>query len=127
MFDTLGLVQPFAQLRRSTVLLFALDEVNTILRRYEDLTVPTSTLLTLTRVGWQREEPQDAGAQIAMEKPIGGRPLGVIMVSPSFTAAKAMQWKEQKIVHVYAAALDDGAVVDQIAASEIVRDLATLE
>lgn len=63
-FDDLGLVQPFEQLRRSTFLLFALDEVNTILRRYEDLTVPTSTLLTLTRVGWQREEPQDAGAQI---------------------------------------------------------------
>lgn len=38
-----------------------------------------------------------------------------------------MQWKEQKIVHVYAAALDDGAVIDQIAASEIVRDLAALE
>nr|WP_271209016.1 hypothetical protein [Rhodococcus wratislaviensis]GLK33461.1 hypothetical protein GCM10017611_03030 [Rhodococcus wratislaviensis] len=49
------------------------------------------------------------------------------MVSPGFNAANAMQWKEQKIVHVYAAALGDRAVVDQIAASEIVRDLATLE
>ena len=126
-FDQLGLVQPFEQLRRSTFLLFALDELNTILRRYEDLTVPTSALLALTQVGWRREEPQDAGAQIAMEKPIGDSHVGVIMVSPGFNAANAMQWKEQKIVHVYAAALGDRAVVDQIAASEIVRDLATLE
>ncbi len=126
-FDNLGIAQPFEQLRRRTFLLFTPEELGTILTRYEGLTVPTSALLTLTRFGWQREEPQDAGAQIAMEKPIGDSHVGVIRVSPGFNAANAMQWKEQTIVHVYAAALGDGALLDHVAASEIARDLATLE
>ncbi|MGC0362299.1 hypothetical protein ABH922_000283 [Rhodococcus sp. 27YEA15] len=118
-FDDIGLEQPFAQLNREV---FDVADVASKMSALEGFKASTDQLLALGRRGWEREEAQDKGAQIALEKHIGDG-KAVIMVFPGFNAARAAMWAEQKIVHVF----HTGAALSPIDASELARDLSTVD
>ncbi|OZC62967.1 hypothetical protein CH306_04690 [Rhodococcus sp. 15-725-2-2b] len=82
----------------------------------------TDQLLALGERGWKREDPQDKGAQISLNKRLDST-TAVIMAFPGFNVSNPRMWGEQKIVHVFHSGLE----LSVIAASELLRDLAMLE
>ncbi|OZE22456.1 hypothetical protein CH262_17250 [Rhodococcus sp. 05-2255-1e] len=110
--------QPFEQVRREV---FRADVASTM-SALEGLKTTTEQLLALSRRGWRREDPQDKGAQIALNKPMDDRTTAVIMAFPGFNVSSPALWAEQKIVHVF----HTGAELSVIMASELLRDLSTI-
>lgn len=119
--DRLGVVQPIDQIHRAVFD----GDVESTLRALEGTKASTQQLFALQSRGWRREEPQDKGAQIAIEKHVDDHRLAVLMVYPGFNIADPRQWDEQKIVHVYVVPPDGG--FDPVTASELLRDLDTID
>lgn len=119
----LGLVQPFEQTERATFD----GEIGPILAALEGRKTPTRQLLALKAFGWIREEPQDRGAQISLSKQVDTGRQATMMVFPGFNAANALQWEEQKIIHVFVTGERNPPALSPIAASELARDLATVD
>ncbi|MDV8022820.1 DUF4132 domain-containing protein [Rhodococcus sp. IEGM 1330] len=111
--------QPFAQVRRAV---FRAD-VASEMAALEGRKTTTEQLLALSKRGWKREDPQDKGAQVALNKPIDERTTAVIMAFPGFDVSSPKLWAEQKIVHVF----HTGIELTPIAASELLRDLSTID
>lgn len=122
-FEEFDIAQPFEQLHRRVF-----DGDATVeLRRMEGTKTSTRELLSLKARGWDREQPQDRGAQIALEKRLDERHVGVLMVFPGFNVANPQEWAEQKIVHAFVSGLQENASLDPIVASELLRDLSTID
>lgn len=122
-FEEADIAQPFEQLHRGV---FAGDATAT-LREMEGTKTSTRELLSLKARGWEREQPQERGAQIAIEKHLGEHHVGVLMVFPGFNVANPQEWAEQKIVHAFVSGLQENTVLDPVAASELLRDLSTID
>ena len=111
--------QPFEQVHRAV---FDGDVAEAV-ARLEGMKASTRQLLSLKSRGWDREAPQDKGAQITLDKHITDAITASIMVFPGFNASQAVFSDTQKIVHVV---VGDGALTP-IDASELVRDLSTID
>jgi hypothetical protein len=134
-FADYEILQPFAQLGRSTFTLTADEVAGPSLPRFEGVTVPTTKVLGLERRGWNREVPQDAGVQGRMELPLGPSLEMAVELDPGIAVGMVNEFPEQKLTAVF---LHDGTAdgwrrsdrgkiplgtLDPVTASEILRDL----
>lgn len=92
------------------------------LTTYTDTRTDTRQLLGLSARGWEREAPQDKGAQIALDKYRGAEVIATILVFPGFNVANPAQWEQQRIVDIVVRP----AGLGRIETSELVRDLDSL-
>ncbi|WP_415973844.1 DUF4132 domain-containing protein [Rhodococcus sp. 077-4] len=118
-FDAAKRAQPFEQLHRAV----HRGDVASHMGILDNTKTTTAQLLNLERLGWEREEPQDKGAQISINKRIDDDTVAVIMVFPGFNVASPALWHEQKIVHAFVTNNE----LHGVAASELLRDVATIE
>jgi hypothetical protein len=117
--DAAMVQQPFEQVHRAV---FSGD-VQDAIARLEGRKASTRQLLSLKSRGWIREEPQDKGAQISLEKRVTDAVTVSIMVFPGFNAAQAVFSEIQKIVYI---AIGDDYLTP-IDSSELQRDLSTID
>ncbi len=122
-FEEFDIAQPFEQIHRRVFD----GEVSAELRGLEGTKTSTRELLSLKARGWDRERPQDRGAQIALEKHLDEHHVGVLMVFPGFNVANPQEWAEQKIVHASVSGLQENVALDPVVASELLRDLSTID
>ncbi|MFE1321337.1 DUF4132 domain-containing protein [Kitasatospora phosalacinea] len=101
LFADYEIVQPFRQLGRPVAALTAEEAAGHRLHRFEKHTVPTSRLLALTKRGWRRGEPQDAGLEFWFHRPLpNGRHL-VIEIQPGIAVALPNEYDEQTFKAVW--------------------------
>ncbi|MFJ5881889.1 DUF4132 domain-containing protein [Kitasatospora cineracea] len=138
LFADYEILQPFRQLGRPTAELTEEEAAGHRLRRFEEHTVPTSRILAMTKRGWRRGEPQDAGLEWWFHKPLpNGRHL-VVEIQPGIYTGLPNEYDEQTIEAVWL----DGTLerywpngpeyrerlgdLDPVAASEILGELEEL-
>ncbi|MCX4094884.1 DUF4132 domain-containing protein [Nocardia sp. alder85J] len=138
LFADYEILQPFPQLYRQTYALTS-EEYGRTLERFDDLTVPTTKVLSLTTAGWERGAPDDNGVCDAMFRDLGDGRTAVIDLDPGILAGSALEFDEQLLTgirlittgqpsHRYdpdptGLAFDD---LRPLAASELLRDLENL-
>ncbi|MFJ5924905.1 DUF4132 domain-containing protein [Kitasatospora sp. NPDC092948] len=137
LFADYELLQPFRQLARPVVALTAEEEAGHRLHRFEGAKVPVGRLLGLTKRGWQRGEPQDAGVECWFHKPLpNGRHL-VIDLEPGIYVGAVAEAAEQTFRAVWVDTraydyrpsgqyLERFADLDAVTASELLADLEEL-
>ncbi|TDC85100.1 DUF4132 domain-containing protein [Actinomadura sp. 7K507] len=135
-FAGLGIVQPFPQLDRDTHRLTEAERKGSKLRRFEQLTVPTRALLSLIDRGWERGDPLDAGIEHAFLRPLPEDRYVLLYLSPGFLAADAHTFEEHTLTHAFVSDDRLGSALgntvrlgdlDEITASELLRDLTVLK
>lgn len=132
-FADYEILQPFPQLGREVLALTAEERPAKLLRRFAGTTVYTGKILGLSNRGWQRGSPQDAGVSTVTYKLVPGGRAVIVDLDPGIIAGDAMEWPEQTIAGVW---LNDGpadwansagnlafGVLDEVTASEVLRDL----
>ncbi len=114
---------------------FHVDFLRARLARFEGARVPTGRVLGLTGRGWQRCEPQDAGWEPVITKPLPDGRVAVVDIHPGIAIGYISEYPDQQITAVWLtrAGKDiDGhrpelalpfSVTDQVAASELLDDL----
>ncbi|MGW5637578.1 DUF4132 domain-containing protein, partial [Streptomyces sp. NPDC003832] len=130
-----GIVQPFPQLGRAVHALTAEEAAGHRLARFEGAVVPVGRLLGLTRRGWERGKPQDAGVERWFHRRIDeGRHL-VVDLDPGITVGAVDMLGDQTFQAVslnttpddYWRSGDRGrlsfAGLDPVTASELLADL----
>ncbi|WP_244305146.1 DUF4132 domain-containing protein [Kitasatospora cheerisanensis] len=137
LFADYELLQPFRQLARPAVALTAEESAGHRLHRFEGAKVPVGRLLGLTKRGWRRGSPQDAGVERWFHKPLpDGRHL-VVALDPGIWVGAVSENAEQTFSTVW---LDTRAYdywpththserfadLDAVTASELLADLEEL-
>ncbi|MFF0295204.1 WGR and DUF4132 domain-containing protein [Kitasatospora sp. NPDC004614] len=133
-----GLLQPFRQLARPTAVLTAEEAAGHRLHRFEGARIPVGRLLGMTKRGWQRGTPEDAGVERWFHKPLpNGRHL-VIALEPGIYVSVVTEFPEQTFSTVwldtrardyYRSRRECGerfADLDAVTASELLADLEEL-
>ncbi|MFC9897831.1 DUF4132 domain-containing protein [Nocardia sp. NPDC127579] len=135
-FADYEITQPFSQLARETYRLTGPERASTALNRFTDVTAEFKKVLGLTRRGWDRQPPQDAGVSNYVFRVFGGH-SAVVELDPGLPIGMGSQdWYEQQILAIrlvvagqehdryhpdaYALAFD---ALDPVSASELLRDL----
>lgn len=132
-FADYEVLQPFPQLRRETHHLAEEDRA-TALDRFQGVVVPVGDLLGLTRFGWQRGTPMDAGVENEMYRPLTESLTAVIDLDPGIAVGMVHELGDQKIsVHLtlpgqesaWGASRTERSVadLDPVDASELLREL----
>jgi hypothetical protein len=93
-------------------------------------------VLGLERRGWRRGAPQDAGIQGWISRPLPGGGSVAVTLEPGITVGHIYEWSEvQDLTEVFLSRYDGGegywqagnhatfAALDEITASEMLRDL----
>ncbi|GAA2459512.1 hypothetical protein GCM10010191_94740 [Actinomadura vinacea] len=94
-FADYEIVQPLPQLGRAV---HTLPEDG--LSRFEKIKVPVGALLGLQRFGWERGEPQDAGVEAWMTRPLGSGRHATLWLNPGIVAGHPDAFPEQTIESV---------------------------
>lgn len=135
-FADYEILQPFPQLDRPVHTLTENERTATSLSRFEQVTVPTVKVLGLTRRGWQRATPQDAGVEPWLMRPLPGGRAAVLNLEPGIVAGAVEEFPEQRVEHVWLSDTGDGdrwprggvrfGELDPVVASELLADLIEL-
>ncbi|GHG95803.1 DUF4132 domain-containing protein [Streptomyces lanatus] len=134
LFADYEILQPFPQLGRAVHALTEEEAASHRLARFEDETVPVGKLLGLTKRGWERGTPQDAGVERWFSRRIDGGKYLVIELDPGIAVGMVDELGDQTFRAVW---LDDSpgdhyprrnyplrfAGIDPVIASEILADL----
>ncbi|MGI5163267.1 DUF4132 domain-containing protein [Spirillospora sp. CA-253888] len=137
-FADYEILQPFPQLGRPVHALTETERAGKRLDYFEGVTVPVGDVLALLRRGWRRTEPQDAGGEPFVFKPLPGGLHLVADLYPGLIVGYVAEHEEQRIERVRLTddpgrywRTDDPphtfADLDPVAASELLADLATLK
>lgn len=137
LFADYEILQPFAQLGREVYRLTDAERQATVLEQFKGLKVETTKVLGLERFGWERGAPQDAGIQGWMFKKLPADRAAVVGLDPGIIAGMATEWKEQTLQEMWINNEPSGdwsggdhrqkyAVLDDVTASEIIRDMKSL-
>ncbi|GAA3193612.1 hypothetical protein GCM10010468_02990 [Actinocorallia longicatena] len=130
LFADYELLQPFPQLGRP---LFTLPATG--FAAFEGATVPTGRLLGLTKRGWLRGSPQDAGVEPVIYRPLPGGTFLTIDLEPGIAVGAVGEFPDQKLLAVRVSARRDDswgtgslppAGVDPLLLSEVLSDLTGL-
>ncbi len=133
-FADYEILQPFPQLGRPVHALTQDEVAAPSLKRFENLVVPVGKLLGLTNKGWQRGEPQDAGVECWITRPVPGGSL-VVNLNPGIPVGVVTLFEEQTLTDVW---LNNGGgawhrrgsrtfgELDPITASEVLAELTSL-
>ena len=135
-FADYEILQPFEQLGRAVYALTDEDRASSRLARFEGIDTPAGKVLGLERRGWQRGVPQDAGVQCWIARPLPGGGSVTVELDPGITVGHIYEWGEiQRFPAVFMSRHAGGedywdkkeyptfAELDQITASELLRDL----
>ncbi|CAM3897752.1 DUF4132 domain-containing protein [Kibdelosporangium persicum] len=138
-FADYEILQPFPQLGRPVHEVDPERPFAELLEQFEGLVVPVGKLLGLTKRGWVRGEPQDAGIECWITRPLPSGGAVVVGLEPGIAVGLVNEFPEQKVAglsfspggdgHDYwssprnAAAVPD---VDAVTASELLSEFASL-
>ncbi|MFD0317088.1 DUF4132 domain-containing protein [Streptomyces flavalbus] len=134
LFSGHGILQPFPQLARPVHALTAEEADGHRLTRFEGVRVPVGELLGLTRRGWERGAPQDAGVERWFFRRVDDDRCLVVALDPGIAVGMVEHRGDQTFRTVW---LDDGpgdyhprhahrlrlGDVDPVIASELLTDL----
>ncbi|WNV84677.1 DUF4132 domain-containing protein [Umezawaea sp. Da 62-37] len=133
-FADYEILQPFPQLGRPVHAFTDAERAAKTLTRFEGVEVPVGKLLGLTNRGWRRGEPQDAGVECWITRPVPGGTL-VVNLDPGIAVGVVTMFEEQRLTNVW---LNDRGgdwrprgsrtfgELDPITASEVLADLSSL-
>ncbi|WP_282779128.1 DUF4132 domain-containing protein [Nocardia sp. CC201C] len=134
-FADYEILQPFPQLQREIHLPTDRDAA---FARFDGTVVPAGKVLGLTRLGWERGTPMDAGISGEIFRPLGDDRSVVLDLDPGFVAGMALELGDQTIsVHITASGQESAwdhrnrtehsfADLDQVTVSELLRELVQL-
>ncbi|MFF2551460.1 DUF4132 domain-containing protein [Nocardia sp. NPDC058058] len=135
-FSDYELLQPFPQLARPAYRLTDAERAATRIERFTDRVVHPAKLLGMTRFGWYRQEPQDAGHSWFIARPVPGGRSAAILLDPGLSSLGLQYQPDQRIVEVVIAppgaekadwpgapARHRPADLDPVTASELLREL----
>jgi hypothetical protein len=138
LFADYEILQPFPQLGRAVHALTDEERAAGNLARFEGATVPVGRVLGLVKRGWERGEPQDAGVECWISRPLpDGRHL-VIDLDPGIAVGVPDTLGDQTLRHVALCARPEQlwygeppkslrlGELDPVTASEVIADLTTL-
>jgi hypothetical protein len=134
-FADYEILQPFPQLGRPVHALTDDERAATSLKRFQDVTVPVGKLLGLTGKGWQRGEPQDAGMECWITRPLPGGGAVVVNLDPGIAVGVVTMFEEQKLTAIWHTVHGAGrhrrgerafGELDPITASEVLAELTSL-
>ncbi|MFE6173427.1 WGR and DUF4132 domain-containing protein [Streptomyces sp. NPDC056464] len=134
LFADYEILQPFPQLGRAVHALSEEEAAGHRLARFEGAAVPVGRLLGLTKRGWERGQPQDAGVERWFHRRIDAGSYLVIELDPGIAVGMVDEFGDQTFETVW---LDDSpgdfaprhdyplrfAGLDPVVASEILADL----
>jgi hypothetical protein len=136
LFADYEIVQPFEQLGRGVYALTDEELASNRITRFSGIDVPVGMVLGLERRGWRRGAPQDAGIQGWISRPLPGGGSVAVTLEPGITVGHIYEWSEvQDLTEVFLSRYDGGegywqagnhatfAALDEITASEMLRDL----
>ncbi|MBT2211615.1 DUF4132 domain-containing protein [Actinomadura sp. NEAU-AAG7] len=133
-FADYAILQPFPQLGRAVHTLTPAERGGDYLTRFENLTVPVGRVLALTRRGWERGVPQDAGVECWISRRLSRDRYAVIDLTPGIIAGAVEAEAEQTFTAVRLADRPDWGSggphrfgdLDPVIASELLADLTAL-
>ncbi len=132
LFADYELLQPFAQLGRDTYRLDEGEKLSDKLLRWSKVTVPTGKVLGLVNIGWRRGPAQDGGCIWTFEKPLGNNQVIELTLEPGIIVGMIDEYPEQTLGEItlgepqrwgYNQNLVKLGELDEIAASELIRDM----
>ncbi|MBO2457166.1 DUF4132 domain-containing protein [Actinomadura violacea] len=136
-FADYEILQPFPQLGRPVHQLTDEERKSGHLARFEGATVPVGRMLSLTKRGWERGAPQDAGVECWISRPAGANLHVVIDLDPGIAVGDPDALGDQKLRQVCLCRRPDElwmhqgdprpfGELDPVTASEIIADLTAL-
>ncbi|MEU8774205.1 DUF4132 domain-containing protein [Streptomyces sp. NPDC048606] len=137
LFADYEIVQPFPQLGRTVHALAAQESSGHRLTRFEGVTVPVGRLLGLTKRGWARGVPQDAGVERWISRRLGKERYLVIALDMGIAVGMAGEFPDQLLETVWLDTMPRDywrsqsypltfADLDPVLASEVIADLTEL-
>ncbi|PWK82797.1 putative DNA-binding WGR domain protein [Lentzea atacamensis] len=136
-FADYEILQPFPQLSRPVHLLAPGEDFLTRLKNYRDEPHPVGRILGLTKKGWVRGEPQDAGVECWITRPFPGGGSLVASLDPGIAVGAVDVFPEIKFAELWYSANGDGywsvqqnapstVELDAITVSEVLSELESL-
>ncbi|HWO63430.1 MAG TPA: DUF4132 domain-containing protein [Umezawaea sp.] len=126
-FADYEILQPFRQLGRPVHRLEESERTAVVLDRFKGLQVDVGRLLGLTKRGWQRGAPMDAGFEHEIIRPLPGGGAVEVELSPGIAVSMPHEWPAQELVTVglRAGGLTFGDL-DPVTTSEVLAELSDL-
>ncbi|GAA3458187.1 DUF4132 domain-containing protein [Saccharothrix longispora] len=100
-FADYEILQPFPQLGRPVHALDAAERRAAKLERFEGSVVPVGRLLGLTKRGWERGQPQDAGVECWITRPLADGGSVVVNLDPGIAVGIPHEFPEQKLTDIW--------------------------
>ncbi|MEV6237399.1 DUF4132 domain-containing protein [Lentzea sp. NPDC051838] len=136
-FADYEILQPFPQLGRPVHLITSQDDVLATLKKHCDVPLPIGKILGLTKKGWVRGEPQDAGVECWITRPIPSGGALVASLDPGIAVGAVDVFPEVSFTEMWFSPNGDGDWsapkdapstfdADPITISEIVSELESL-
>ncbi|MFC6089859.1 DUF4132 domain-containing protein [Saccharothrix lopnurensis] len=135
-FADYEILQPFPQLGRPVHALGDGERRAARLERFEGSVVPVGRLLGLTTRGWVRGEPQDAGVEGWITRPLADGGAVVVNLDPGIAVGIPHEFPEQKLTDIW---VNDGGggewrprsgrtfgELDAVTASELLAEFTAL-
>ena len=127
-FADYEILQPFQQLGRPVHHLTEAERSSRYLDRFKDLKVDVGRLLNLTKRGWLRGAPMDAGFEHEMTRPLPGGGEVEITLDPGIVVGTPHEWPAQVVREVFVLGPERTfGDLDPVTASEVVAELTSLE
>jgi predicted DNA-binding WGR domain protein len=126
-FADYEILQPFQQLGRPVHRLEETERTAVVLDRFKGLQVDVGRLLGLTKRGWQRGAPMDAGFEHEITRPLPGGGEVEVGLSPGIAVSMPHEWPVQDLVDISlrAGGLTFGEL-DPVTTSEVLAELTSL-
>ncbi|MBY8851742.1 DUF4132 domain-containing protein, partial [Saccharothrix sp. MB29] len=100
-FADYEILQPFPQLGRPVHALDGAERRAAKLERFEGSVVPVGRLLGLTKRGWERGQPQDAGVECWITRPLADGGSVVVNLDPGIAVGIPHEFPEQKLTDIW--------------------------
>ncbi|MFD7657828.1 DUF4132 domain-containing protein [Actinosynnema sp. NPDC059797] len=100
-FADYEILQPFPQLGRPVHALGEREREARRLERFEGSVVPVGRLLGLTKRSWERGQPQDAGVEPWILRPLPGGAAVVVNLDPGIAVGIPHEFPEQKLTEIW--------------------------
>ncbi|APU13623.1 MULTISPECIES: DUF4132 domain-containing protein [Actinoalloteichus] len=126
-FADYELLQPFPQLGRPVYRLDESEQAGSRLERFTNAEVELGGLLSLTRRGWQRGAPMDAGIEHEITRPLPGGGDIVVTISPGITVGMPDMWGDQQLGDIRIVGGRSFEELHPVTASEVLRELTGLK
>ncbi|MGI5500833.1 DUF4132 domain-containing protein [Lentzea sp. CA-135723] len=138
-FADYEILQPFPQLGRPLHLVPEGEDLLAHLKKYTDIDHPIGKILSLTKKGWIRGEPQDGGVECWITRPLPAGGALVASLDPGIAVGAIDVFPEIKFTDVWFSSTGHGywhsrqgdkpatLTADAITASEVLSELESLQ